>query len=614
MSATRQEVINLMQEAEARGDIETAKAALAKLEGMQAPKFTPEPWAKNEIPDAGINPITGNLKGLLKGASFGLDDEIQGAVAAGYGKLFGLGPSEVTGQQDSYSSLYRQGRDELRAGTQQFRDQEGALSYVPEVLGGLTTGIGGLTKATTLKGGSAIGAVEGGIAGAGYADADEFASTDTAINAGLGAGFGAVTGFTLPLAGRLAKKGGAAIADKAADLAPNLSGRAKRLAQEAAEAGVSPDEAARYTFNKGRASRDALAIRAIDQMDIPQPMVGTIKELSPSDKEAGVKMLNIIRLGKKSQAFADKNRPGKVLGDTLKKKLDYISIERKKAGAQLNALVNGKLKNAAVAVDDSLSKFAGQLDDLGVELVQTKSGRVAADFDGALRLNKSDRGPIREVLRKLNRVIENGRPTADAVHDLKKAIDNELPWDTTSNMSPEALRMLEEFRAGLNKSLQDTFPGYAEINGRLSDSIGVMNEMAKVAGRKYNPNSPNADEFLGQELRKLATNYNSRVPLLDAIENVETISRRLGMESADDVARQATLVNHMEDLFGPSASRGFRSEVQKGTREAITEAAKRGARGDHGSAVDTIIDRVSAATSNIDEEKQIETLLQLLKR
>ena len=610
MSASREELIKFIKEAEANQDFTAAGKALDMIEAMDAqqPKVQPTQDYSKPNPDAGINPIKGNIEQTLAGATFGFSDELQSLVGA----------ATTAGQTDMpFTERYKMIRDQMRADRQQFINQEGMAAYVPELIGGAVTGLAGLSKAGTLKGAAAIGALEGGIAGAGYADAENFASPETAINAGAGAGAGAVTGFALPLVGRYAKKGVAAVGDAISDRLPNITGRTGRIAAEEAVTGVRPDMAARYkpkAPGSPKLSRDTLAVKAMDQLEIPEPMVRSMQDLTPADKKAGIKMLNIIKIGKTNSAFADANRPGKILGDTLKENIDFLSSERKKAGIQLKRLIETKLKGQPVSVDDALQGFAQKLDDLGVTLNTSQTGKITPDFDGALKLNRNDRTPIREAIRKINRVIESGRPTADTVHDLKRALDNEIPWDSASKMTPEGEDLLKSLRGELNEALQETFPGYKEVNGKLSDIIGSMEDISDMVGKKYNPDSPNADEYLGQELRKLVTNYNKRVPMTDAINQVEDVARKYGLQSDSSVRRQASMLKDMEDFFEVMPRGGFDAGIKKGTNAGITEVAKRSIRGDKGALLDRGLDFLQEATSNVDSEKQFEILKQLLQR
>lgn len=570
------------------------------------PKFTPEPWTHNQ--DAGINPIKGNLEQLLSGGSLGLSDEIQAAIGA----------ASTIGQTDMpYEERYKIIRDSMRGDRQEFIEQEGAIAHAPEVIGGGLTGLAGLAKSGGVRGAALMGAAEGGVAGAGYADAEKFASPETAVNAGVGAGIGAAAGPALVIGGNLVKKGAGSAWDAAKARFPNISGKAAQIAKDEAVAGSKPDEAARYILKKTgnpkkpyKATKDTLAIRAIEKQDIPEAMVNSIKELSPTDKQAAQKMLNIIKIGRTNTAFRDAHRPGDILGDTLKGKIDYISDVNTKARKQLNTYVNTALKGKPVNIDDALHGFATQLDDLGVTVTQTKNGKLVPDFDGALKLNTNDRKPIKEAIRKINSVLERGPMTADTAHDLKRALDNEIPWDATSKMTSEGEAVLKGLRHDINESLRQSFDKYAEINKVLEDTTGALKNIAKAAGRKYNPDSENAGAYLGQELRKLATNYNSRIPLTDSLNEVEAIARKYGMDSGADVARQASIVNDLEDLFGEAARRSLRGEQRKATRDALKETAS----GYHHGLVHRGIDKVHEVVSGVDPDSQIEIIEQLLKR
>jgi len=398
-----------------------------------------------------------------------------------------------------------------------------------------------------------------------------------------------------------------------------LSGRGAKIAAEEVVTGSKPDIAARYTDKTPaggtpKYSRDTLGIKAIEEMEVPESTVNALKELSPDDKADVLKMMEVIETGKKNSAFAERYRPGDILGETLEDNINHLVDVNTKHRMRLDHYVKTQLKGKPVAIDDALQTFAGQLDELGVTLNQSASGKITPDFDGALKLNRNDRGPIREALKKINRVIGDGRPTADVVHDLKRALDNEIPWDASSKMTREGEKLLKGLRHDLNESLRGTFDQYAAINKVLEDTTGTLKDMSKAAGTKYNPESANSGKYLGQELRKLATNYNSRIPLTDAIEQVETMARKYGLKSEKSVTRQANAVNMLEDLFGPSASRGFRAEVQKGVSGGIAESTKRSLKGDQSHFVDKAIDVVHGVTSNASEEGQFRVLRELLKR
>lgn len=122
---------------------------------------------------------------LGQGLTFGYSDEIGAGAAA----LFTAPFSDQT-----LSEIYRREVDETRASLKAGREQHKALSFVAELAGGIPTGLG-LYKAgyTVLKNAPrlakmmGLGAVEGGIYGAGVAEEDPLggATSGAAWGAGL---------------------------------------------------------------------------------------------------------------------------------------------------------------------------------------------------------------------------------------------------------------------------------------------------------------------------------------------------------------------------------------------------------------------------------------------
>lgn len=568
--------------------------------------FVPEPWTPKE-PARQKQYVEGALQQGLQGATLGTSDEIQ----AGVGALSTIGQTDMP-----FLERFKTIRDQLRQEKKQYLDDVGAIGYVPEVTAGIAAGIGGLVKnAATYPGAMAVGATEGAIAGTGYADADDFLSGDTALGTGVGAVGGTVGGLVGLAAGRGIKKGGEMIAEGVKSRFPNLTRQSQRIARETAEAAemgspTAPDTAAQYIQTKsGKLVRDPLYSVAKAQK-IPDQTINAVKGLSPSDKKAMLQALNIIRIGKRSPGFWERVRPGGPLGDTVKQKIDFISGVRRKAGKQLDALVKTRLKGQPVPVDDELQSFVASLDEFGVDYAEKKGGKVALDFSESRVLTEADRPRLKEVFRQFNVMLKDGRPTADQVHDLKRAIANQIYSKPTDKMSPEGLKMLEDLRAGLNERLRETFDGYREINKVLEDTISAMDEISTSLGRKYNPDSPNADEYIGNELRKLASRYGKRTELIDTLNKVQEVSQKYGMQSDADIFRQASMVNQMEELFGSTATRDFRSETGKGTRDALESIT----RGNQGDAARHLLGPMLDALEGVEEEKAIKVLMDMLNR
>ncbi len=141
--------------------------------------------------------ISGVASAGLEGATLGLDDEIKSFIAAAWASPF---VSDKT-----FGQLMVDARNSLREDKTKFAEKNPKTALAANIAGGIATGGVGATRAGVtaaakeggkelVKATAKFGAVTGAAAGAGFADADEFISVETALGAALGAGGGAALG------------------------------------------------------------------------------------------------------------------------------------------------------------------------------------------------------------------------------------------------------------------------------------------------------------------------------------------------------------------------------------------------------------------------------------
>lgn len=248
---------------------------------VQEPAGLPEgfqldqPEAQESAGMSNMDYIKGGAESLLKGATLGFSEEIESIIAAAVAAPF---ISDKT-----FSQLMVDARKSLREDQEKFREAAPVPAFINELAGGAATGGAGMAKtagAQTLKQavgrGAATGAGIGAIAGEGYADADEFLSSDTVIGAGQGLVVGSILGAAIPvaLAGaskaiqRVFKKPEMSVFDEAGkftdealnkiDEAVNTGAMEKTAAQKAIKEAVdngailSPEQIKRYNLFKER--------------------------------------------------------------------------------------------------------------------------------------------------------------------------------------------------------------------------------------------------------------------------------------------------------------------------------------------------------------------------
>ena len=156
------------------------------------------------LDDTEVNPVAGTVRAGLQGMTFGLSDEIGGALAA-------LAGSIQTGESfgDAYDKIHQQLQDKRET----FAQENPGTALGAEVVGALATGGAGGSRLLAGKGFqgasnigkagriSAVGAGEGAVYGAGAADQGE-RGAGAAQGAVLGGALAAVGAGVLNAAGR----------------------------------------------------------------------------------------------------------------------------------------------------------------------------------------------------------------------------------------------------------------------------------------------------------------------------------------------------------------------------------------------------------------------------
>lgn len=567
--------------------------------------FQPEPFTRNEPPpDAGINPIEGNVQALMQGATLGFADEIQAVIAATIAAPFI--------EDKTFGQIMTDARKQFRADKEQFREQEGVAALVPEAIGALATGGIGILGRATLPGAIAAGGVEGAAAGAGFADVPEeeggFFSPQTGLETAIGTGLGLAAGVASPFVGA----GLATIpqlAQKAKGLFPNASGAQQRYIQQIEAGEVVDDDLAQYILNgANKLEADPLLGEATTQ-GIQPGTINAIKGSSTADKAKIDEMVNIIEKGKANANFAKTNRAGAVAGKTFADQYDFVLKTNKQAGTDINKAARA-LKGQPADISAPLGQFQSKLDELGVVLTTNKKGNVVPDFEDSI-LAKGDRGPIKEVIRFMNALGKRGQPDALSAHQLKRAIDNNVTYGKANSLSRDAEDLLKGLRSGVDEVLDTNFPSYNEANQVYSETIEVLNGVRSVSrnvAAQIEGGTESADEAVGVLLRRLMSNAQSRAPLMDSITAIERMGKKHGNTSDESAIFQAFVVDDLETLFGTQATTSFRGEIGKGIQDVIPgQTTVIGAAG-------KVLDKAQQLKKGISDENAIKVLRKLTSR
>jgi hypothetical protein len=345
---------------------------------------------------------------------------------------------------------------------------------------------------------------------------------------------------------------------------------------------------------KPRVSTDIFDNEAIKQ-GFDKGVIASIKGASPADRVKMTRMVNIMERSKNNARFAAENRPSDVLGDSLMSRVRVIQKANFDAGRQIDKAANA-LSGKPVDIADAARGFAESLDDLGVRMVRDAKGNLKPDFELS-QLSPGDRGPIKEVIRQMN-IKGRGGVDGLSAHKMKRVIDNNVTFGKSqTGLSGDAERALKAFRTGIDDALDSKFPEYNRLNTAYSETIGALDALQEVAGKKMKLSGPNADKATGTLMRRILSNAQSRITLLDSVNDIEKIAKKYErfkgkldptriegpFESAldDDLLGQVLFVDELDSVFGTQARTSLSGQVEQAVKQGVggvaIEAVAKGA-------------------------------------
>lgn len=341
--------------------------------------------------------------------------------------------------------------------------------------------------------------------------------------------------------------------------------------------GVQPSGRLNEFLNVGgpKVKTDKVAIDAINQ-GFDEGVIAAVKGASKADKTQLLKMVDIMEKGKKNALFAVKNRPSDVAGDTLMSRFKSVVVANKAAGKQLNIVAN-TLKGKQVDSLPAVNSFIDDLDSIGVTLSDDlKPIFAGSDIEGV-------KGAQNAITQIVNRMKLTKTPDAHDIHRLKRFIDEQVTFGKkVEGLSGRTEGILKNLRRNLDGILDSTFPEYDRVNTIFAETIGAIDSLQDVAGRKLNLSGPNAEKAVGTLLRRLMSNAQSRVRLLDSVNDIESAAIKHGgldvpriegvSAGKNDLLTQILFVDELDSVFGPVARTSFQGQIDQALKQGVGAA------------------------------------------
>lgn len=317
---------------------------------------------------------------------------------------------------------------------------------------------------------------------------------------------------------------------------------------------------------------DKAAVETIKQ-GFDEGVIAAVKAGSKTDKAKMSKMIDVLERGKKNKAFAIRNRPSDVAGDSLMERVKTIRKTNKDAGQELEK-ASQELKGIDVDSSPAINRFMNDLDEMGVTL-ERRDGEITPNFKGSDIEDLA--APELAIKRMVARLAKDKAPNAYELHRVKKYIDENVTYGKQGEgLGGKTERVLKNLRSGLDQILDENFPKYDAANTKYADTISALDALQDVAGRKMDLSGGSADKATGTLLRRLMSNAQSRVRLLDSIDEIEGAAKKYGTTFDDDLLSQTLFVDELDRMFGPVARTSLQGQMEQAIEGAARSATPTG--------------------------------------
>ena len=331
--------------------------------------------------------------------------------------------------------------------------------------------------------------------------------------------------------------------------------------------------------------------------------------LSPTDSAAALRMMTIVKGSKKSPLFAGKNRTTDVVGKGIVERYRFLKAKNITAGRKLRQVIKRDAQ-VPVVFDSAISKFQRDLNDEGITINQTGDG-ISVDYGSSALGESVEATKLIDGLVK--RLALKGGQTLQQGHFLKKYIDENSGLQKVSEgLTQNSKRIISNLRKNVNLSLRQASPDYKDANVEFSDTIEVIGDLQKLAGKAINLDGDNSRSALGTAFRGMLSNRQARVAQIDLIGKMDKVSGKYGATFNDSIYNQMIVASQLESTFNLGPANALVGQVKSGVGGGILDmtvdpnmAAARAGAG--------ILDKVLSRSKGKVEQNAIDAIEKMLK-
>lgn len=298
----------------------------------------------------------------------------------------------------------------------------------------------------------------------------------------------------------------------------------------------------------GAVRQDPLAQQAIQAWQRPG-VVQAVKQANPTTRAKMLSMLNMRRRIGQNEALAARMRPTDITGQSMMERVNYLQNVLSLNNKRLREIEQKNLSGKPVQTAPVMQAYTESLDRLDVQLLDNNTlsfaGSQIAENPGA-----------QKTIMSLHRLLSEDVPI-DALrfHKLKRQLDEIIDYGKAQQeLTGTGKDVLSKVRASLNNEIRRVDNDYAQVNDVISDLLGSFDRLQTVAGRRTDLTQEGAATRLGQEARKVFSNYNVRGELIEAIDQIDAAAAKYGGKFDDNMMDLAMFATALDQRFGPVAA------------------------------------------------------------
>jgi hypothetical protein len=271
----------------------------------------------------------------------------------------------------------------------------------------------------------------------------------------------------------------------------------------------------------------------------------------PETRSNVLEMLYITKRAKRNPNWGANHRPFEALGEPVMRRYEYL--RNLNESINIDVVAKEYLSGGTINHNQIISKFQQEIARLGG--VVNEKGQLIFPKGSRLHGQAGNQKALRIIRDQIDSLPEN--PSAYDMHLLKQNADDWIAWgkepgskDTITKLAENPLKSL---RRDINTELKGLSSNYDSANQIFSDTKGALTELGNAFGKTLYGES--AVKATGKRMRRWIGNAVSADPIADAYRLADDVARRYGANFTDAVEPQVLLANALDDFLTTPLSR-----------------------------------------------------------